>query len=182
MKESYIPASFEQVVLPHLGSAYNLARWLVRNDHDAEDLVQEACLRALKSFESFRGGDARGWLLTIVRNSCYTWLQQNRLQDRTTAFDEDLHTGEEQSRNPEALLLQSADAQLIHKALEELPSEFREVIVLREMEGMSYNEISGLCGVPLGTVMSRLARARQRLERYFSGPINKEPCGELPGK
>ncbi len=177
-----MPASFEQVFLPHLTSAYNLARWLVRNDHDAEDLVQEACLRALKSFENFRGGDARAWLLTIVRNTCYTWLEQNRVQDRITAFDEELHTAEQQSRNPEALLLESMDARLIQKALEELPREFREAIVLREMEGMSYNEIAGLCGVPLGTVMSRLARARQRLERYFSGLVNKEPCGELPGK
>lgn len=177
-----MPASFEQVVLPHLTSAYNLARWLVRNNHDAEDLVQEACLRALKSFDNFRGGDARAWLLTIVRNSCYTWLQQNSIQDRITAFDEDLHTAEHQSRNPEALMLERADARLVQTALEELPPEFREAIVLREMEGMSYNEIAGMCGVPLGTVMSRLARARQRLERHLSGLANKEPCGELHGE
>ena len=144
--------------------------------------MQEACLRALKSFGNFRGGDARAWLLTIARNSCYTWLQQNSIRDRTTAFDEELHTAEQQCRNPEELLLESADAGLIHKALEELPPEFRETIVLRELEGMSYNEIAGLCGVPLGTVMSRLARARQRLERHFSGLINKEPCGELHGE
>ena len=168
---------FEQVVLPHLDSAYNLARWLVRNDQDAEDLVQEACLRALKSFEGFRGGDSRAWLLTIVRNSCYTWLQQNRVQELTTAFDEEIHTTGENSRSPEALLLQGADVRLVKDALEELPQEFREAIVLREMEGMSYSEIAGLCGIPLGTVMSRLARARQRLERYFSGLVNK---GALP--
>ena len=152
-------ALFEQAVLPHLDSAYNLARWLVRNDHDAEDLVQEACLRALKSFEGFRGGDARAWLLTIVRNSCYTWLQQNRRQELTAAFDEEIHSADEQTPNPEALLLQSADTQRVKDALEELPPEFREAIILRELEGMSYNEIAGLCGVPLGTVMSRLARA-----------------------
>ncbi len=168
---------FEKTVLPHLSAAYNLARWLTRNDHDAEDLVQEACLRALKSFDGFRGGDARGWLLTIVRNRCYTWLQQNRLQELTTAFDEEIHTAEEHSRSPEALLLGSADARRVKDALEELPSEFREVIVLRELEGMSYKEIAGLCGIPIGTVMSRLARARQRLERHFTGLVEK---GALP--
>src|SRR5579872_4889552 len=110
LQPSDMPASFEQLVLPHLTSAYNLARWLVRNDHDAEDLVQEACLRALKSFDNFRGGDARAWLLTIVRNSCYTWLQQNRVQDQITDFNEELHTTEQHSRNPEVLLLESANA------------------------------------------------------------------------
>jgi RNA polymerase sigma-70 factor (ECF subfamily) len=173
---------FERTVLPHLDSAYNLARWLVRNDHDAEDLVQEACLRALKSFEGFRGGDPRAWLLTIVRNSCYTWLQQNRLQELATPFDEEIHTAEEHSRSPEALLLERADARRVKDALEELPAEFREAIILRELEGMPYKEIAELCGVPVGTVMSRLARARQRLEQYFSASVNKEPCRELPGK
>ena len=164
---------FEQAVLPHLDSAYNLARWLIRNDHDAEDLAQEACLRALKSFEGFRGGDPRAWLLTIVRNTCYTWLQQNRLQELTTAFDEEIHTAEEHSRSPEALLLESADASRVQGALEELPPKFREAIVLRELEGMSYKEIAELCGIPVGTVMSRLARARQCLERYFTGPVKQ---------
>jgi RNA polymerase sigma-70 factor (ECF subfamily) len=182
LEEPHKLRRFEQSVLPHLDSAYNLARWLIRNDHDAEDLVQEACLRALKSFDSFRGGDARAWLLTIVRNSCYTWLQQNRLQELTTAFDEEIHTTEEHSRSPEALLLERADARRVKNALEELPPEFREAIVLRELEGMSYKEIARLCGIPLGTVMSRLARARQRLERYFTGSVNKEPCRELPGE
>ena len=156
-------ARFEHAVLPHLDSAYNLARWLIRNDQDAEDLVQDACLRALKSFEGFRGGDSRAWLLTIVRNTCYTWLHQNRTRELTTAFDEEIHSADH-SLTPEALLLQSVDARLVKDALEQLPPEFREAIVLREMEGMSYNEIAALCGIPLGTVMSRLARARQRLE------------------
>ena len=173
---------FEQAVLPHLDAAYNLARWLIRNDHDAEDLVQDACLRALKSFDGFHGGDPRAWLLTIVRNRCYTWLHENRREELTTAFDEAIHTAEEHSRNPEALLLESTDARLVKEALEELPPEFREAIVLRELEGMSYKEIAELCGIPVGTVMSRLARARQRLERYFTGSVNKEPCRELPGK
>ncbi len=168
---------FERAVLPHLGSAYNLARWLIRNDQDAEDLVQEACLRALKSFEGFRGGDARAWLLTIVRNSCYTWLRENRLQELATAFDEEIHTGEEDSPSPEALLLQGANTRLVQDALEALPPEFREAIVLRELEGLSYREIAGLCGVPVGTVMSRLARARQRLERHLTDSVQK---GGLP--
>lgn len=166
---------FEQAVLPHLDSAYNLARWLVRNDHDAEDLVQEACLRALKSFEGFRGGDSRAWLLAIVRNSCYTWLEQNRAL--TAAFDEEIHTASDPSETPEALLLRNVDASLVNDALGELPPKFREAIVLREMEGMSYHEIAALCGIPLGTVMSRLARARQRLEEILRRPGEQ---GALP--
>ena len=167
-------ACFEQAVLPHLDSAYNLARWLIRNDQDAQDLVQEACLRALRSFEGFRGGDSRAWLLTIVRNSCYTWLQQNRLQELTTVFDEEIHTSQEHSRSPEALLLEKADARLVRDALEELPPEFREAIVLRELEGMSYKEIADVAGVPVGTVMSRLARARERLQRQLTSSAKRE--------
>jgi RNA polymerase sigma-70 factor, ECF subfamily len=165
---------FEQAVLPHLDSAYNMARWLVRNDQDAEDLVQEACLRALKSFEGFRGGDTRAWLLAIVRNRCYTWLEQNRLREVTTVFDEEIHTAQERSRSPEALLLESADARLVKDALEELPPEFREAIVLRELEGMSYKEIADVAGVPVGTVMSRLARARERLQRRLTNSAKRE--------
>ena len=167
-------ACFEQAVLPHLDSAYNLARWLIRNDQDAQDLVQEACLRALRSFEGFRGGDRRAWLLTIVRNSCYTWLQQNGLQELTTVFDEEIHTSQEHSRSPEALLLEKADARLVRDALEELPPEFREAIVLRELEGMSYKEIADVAGVPVGTVMSRLARARERLQRQLTSSAKRE--------
>jgi RNA polymerase sigma-70 factor (ECF subfamily) len=181
LKEPGRLGRFEQAVLPHLDSAYNLARWLVRKNHDAEDLVQEACLRAVKSFEGFRGGDPRAWLLTIVRNSCYAWLHQSRQQE-LTAFDEEIHTAEEQSRSPEALLLESADARLVRDALEELPPEFREAIVLRELEGMSYKEIARLCSIPVATVMSRRARARQHLERYFAGSVNRESCRDLPGK
>ena len=167
-------ACFEQAVLPHLDSAYNLARWLIRNDQDAQDLVQEACLRALRSFEGFRGGDSRAWLLTIVRNSCYTWLQQNGLQELTTVFDEEIHTSQEHSRSPEALLLEKADARLVRDALEELPPEFREAIVLRELEGMSYKEIADVASVPVGTVMSRLARARERLQRQLTNSAKRE--------
>lgn len=172
---------FEEAMLPHLAAAYNLARWLTRNSHDAEDLVQESFLRAFKSFESFRGGDGRAWLLRIVRNACYTWLQGNRVQELTTVYDEALHTIEDASRDPETLLLESADHQRLKETLEELPLEFREVIVLRELEGMSYKEIAALVGIPVGTVMSRLARARERLERRWT-PSVKEPGRELPTK
>lgn len=166
---------FEQVVVPHLAAAYNLARWLVRNSEDAEDMVQEAYLRAFKSFDGFRGGESRAWLLTIVRNTCYTWLQQNRARELTMAFDEDVHTLEDNAPSPEALLLETANAKVLQQTLEELPLEFREAIILRGLEGMSYKEIADLTGVPLGTVMSRLARARDRLQRRFAQPVGKEP-------
>ena len=126
---------------------------------------------------AFVAATARAWLLTIVRNSCSTWLEQNRRQEPTTAFDEEIHSAEEHSQSPEALVLESADARLVRDALEELPPEFREAIVLRELEGMSYKEIAGLCAIPVGTVVSRLARARQRLERYFTGSLEQ---GALP--
>jgi RNA polymerase sigma factor (sigma-70 family) len=165
---------FEEAMLPHLAAAYNLARWLTRNGSDAEDLVQDAYLRALKGFEGFRGGDGRAWLLRIVRNTCYTWLQENRVQEFATTFDEELYTIENDSTNPETLLLRSADKQSLKEALEKLPLEFREVIVLRELEGMSYKEIAELAGIPVGTVMSRLARARERLQQLLIASV-KEP-------
>ncbi len=167
--------SFEEAMVPHLPAAYNLARWLARNDHDAEDLVQEAYLRALRSFDGFRGGDGRAWLLTIVQNTCYTWLRQHRMEDLTELFDEEIHTLERDSSNPETLLLGTADAQLLRQALQELPVEFREVLVLRELEGMSYREIADFMSIPVGTVMSRLARGRERLERQLAHSPKKEP-------
>lgn len=156
-------------MLPHLAAAFNLARWLARTDHDAEDLVQDAYLRALKAYDSFRGGDGRAWLLTIVRNTCYTWLKENRAQEFTTVFDEEIHTTEDDSPNPEILLLENVDQRLLKNALEALPLEFREVLVLRELEGLSYKEIAGLMGIPIGTVMSRLARAREYLRQQLTG-------------
>lgn len=160
-------ARFEQIVVPHLGAAYNLSRWLTRNDTDAQDVVQEAYLRAFKFFGSYHGGDSRSWLLTIVRNTCYTWLQQNRARELTTEFDEEIHSTE--SGNPETLLLEGANKQLLKQALEELPVAFREVVILRELEGLSYKEIADITDVPVGTVMSRLARARKRLQLCFAG-------------
>jgi RNA polymerase sigma-70 factor (ECF subfamily) len=157
--------NFEKAVLPHLDAAYNLARWLTRNAQDAEDVVQEAYLRAFRFFNGHQGGNMRAWLLTIVRNTCYTWLHQNRAQQPTAVFDEELHTDMTESHSPETLLLRNADRQLLNQALEELPPVFREVLVLLELEGLSYKEIADVLGVPIGTVMSRLARARHRLRK-----------------
>ncbi len=165
---------FEQLILPHLDAAYNLARWLTHNDQDAQDMVQDACLRAFKFFSGFRGGDSRTWLLTIVRNTCYTWLQQRRLDALITPFDEELHDIECDTLNPETVHLRRIDQQKLREALEALPVEFREVMVLREMEELSYKDISIIVHVPLGTVMSRLARARKQLQRYLVDQMNEE--------
>jgi RNA polymerase sigma-70 factor (ECF subfamily) len=157
-------ARFEQALLPHLDAAYNLARWLTRDDHDAEDVVQEAYVRALKSFGGFHGVDGRAWLLAIVRNACYTWLQRKRVRQPATVFDEEIHSGDAAAVTPVTLLLQDEDKQAVHRAVEELPVDLRLVIVLRELEGMSYKEIAAIADIPMGTVMSRLARARERLQ------------------
>ena len=166
--------AFEETFIPHLDAAYNLARWLTRDDHDAQDVVQEAYLRALKFYGGFHGHESRAWLLTIVRNTCYTWLQQNRSRELATAFDEEIHAAENDNLNPAEQMIQKADGHLLRQALEELPLEFREAIVLRELEGFSYKEIADVTGVPIGTVMSRLARARTRLQRYLIARIDKE--------
>lgn len=179
MREENKIVSFEQTVLPHLDAAYNLARWLTRNDHDAEDVVQEAYLRAFEFFGGFYGTDGRGWLLTIVRNTCYTWLRKNRAGELSTQFDEEIHHEEVASPNPEEILLQNADRQHLQDALEELPLEFRESLVLRELEGLSYKEIAEVSGVPLGTVMSRLARARDQLRAGLTRRMKKEPLRDL---
>jgi len=157
-----MPEQFEQVVLPHLDAAYNLARWLVRSPADAEDVVQEACLRALRFFDGFRGGDSRAWLLKIVRNTCYSWVKKNRPTE-FTEFDETVHSSEVPEKDAEAKLVLHANSECVRKALEALPVRFREVLVLREVEELSYKEISDVTGVPMGTVMSSLSRARQRL-------------------
>jgi RNA polymerase sigma factor (sigma-70 family) len=162
---------FEQTVVPHLDAAYNLSRWLTRNDADAQDVVQEAYLRAFKFFGSYHGGDSRAWLLTIVRNTCYTWLQQNRARELTTEFDEEVHSTE--SPNPETLLIEGANKQLLKHALDELPVSYREVVILRELEGLSYKEIADITDVPVGTVMSRLARARKRLQAVLAGRVKE---------
>ena len=167
--------SFAEVVLPHLDSAYNLARWLAKNGDDAEDIVQEALTRALQYFDGFHGGDARAWLLRIVRNTSYRWLQKNRAR-QPVEFNEAIHAIPE-GVNPETLMLQNADGQLVEQAMNALPDQFREVLVLRELQGLTYKEISDVVGVPIGTVMSRLSRARGRI-RYavlnVNGGVNEE--------
>jgi RNA polymerase sigma-70 factor (ECF subfamily) len=169
--------AFEQLVLPHLDAAYNLARWLVRNTHDAEDVVQEAYLRAFKFFGGYQGGDARAWVLKIVRNTSYTFLEKNRPADLAEEFDETIHiAGLDRPGAPgaEAALLQSADSRMLRDALDELPVNYREVIVLRELEGMSYKEIAEVMGLPIGTVMSGLARGRSQLRERLLRAREKE--------
>jgi RNA polymerase sigma-70 factor (ECF subfamily) len=156
---------FEQALLPHLNAAYNLARWLTRDDHDAEDLVQAAYLRALRFFGGSNMTNHRAWLLTIVRNACYTWLEQQRTRGTAIPFDEEFHGVGSNAMNPEKQLLCEDRKQSVRQAVEELPVALREVIVLRELEGLSYKEIAAIAEIPQGTVMSRLARAREQLRR-----------------
>jgi RNA polymerase sigma-70 factor (ECF subfamily) len=152
---------FEQLVLPYVDAAFNLARWLLRGRSDAEDVAQEALLRACRFFGGFHGGDARAWLLQIVRNTCYTWLEKNRPMDLSMEFDEELH--QQTSATPETLAIVADDRKRLTLALETLPPRFREVLVLRELEGCSYKEIAAITSIPIGTVMSSLSRARRQL-------------------
>jgi len=151
-----------------------MARWLTRNDHDAEDVVQEAYVRAFRFFDGFHGGDGRAWLLTIVRHTCYTWLQHNRGHELMTEFDEEIHNLDGEAANPETILLHRTNQLLLRQALEELPVEYREVIILRELEGLSYKEIAAIADLPVGTVMSRLARARKRLQQTLAHRLHTE--------
>ena len=167
---------FEQTVLPHLDAAYNLARWLAGNDHDAQDVAQEASLRAFKFFGSFRGENSRAWLLTIVRNTFYNWLQKNRPAKIAGGLDDEALAVEDVSANAETINLQRADAAAVRRAIAGLPVEFREIVVLREMEGFSYKEIADLSDVPVGTVMSRLARARKQLQKHLASEF--KPGGQ----
>ena len=177
MPEQSNTGRFEEVVLPHLPAAYNLARWLVRNDQDAEDVVQEAYLRAFKFFGGYRGGESRSWLLTIVRNTCYSWLQRNRARELMDSIDESHHETIVDFANPELRLVRDADARIVREALSELPLEFCEVMVLREMEELSYKEISAITDLPIGTVMSRLARGRKRLYSLLAIRMGIETTG-----
>jgi RNA polymerase sigma-70 factor (ECF subfamily) len=149
----------------HLDAAYNLARWLMRDETEAEDMVQEAYVRVASHCAGFRGGDGRAWPLTIVRNSCYDRLRQKGASDRNTDFDEELHSAGRQAPNPETALLLAERSELVKKSLAQLPAEYREVLILRELEQLSYREIADIAGIPLGTVMSRISRARQQLQR-----------------
>ena len=160
---SGVSRSFEDVVLPHIDAAFNYARWLTKNDADAEDVVQDAYVRALRFFSSLRGEDARAWLFTIVRNTWYGRFPRHAGSAMMTVADEDTDNRPDASLDPEAQLIQQQTVDEVRRALETLPTDFREVLVLRELEGMSYKEIAAVVGIPLGTVMSRLARARERL-------------------
>jgi RNA polymerase sigma-70 factor (ECF subfamily) len=174
-------ARFEKSVLPHLDAAYNLARWLTRNDHDADDVVQEAYLRAFRFFDGMKGEDARPWLLAIVRNAGYSWLEKNRPADVVPLEDSGLVASDMETighacpsdGNPEVILLQSANRKLVNLALEEIPVAYREVIVMRELEDLSYKEIASIAGIPIGTVMSRLARGRDLLRRAVETRMRK---------
>ncbi len=165
---------FDRMFLPHMGAAYNLARWLVRDDHDAQDVVQEAYLRAFRFASGFRGGDPRSWILAIVRNTSFTWLSRNRGSDSPAEFDDKVHTREIEPRGLEADAVRQADGVMVRAALEELASEFREVIVMRDIEGLSYKEIATAADLPIGTVMSRLARGRAKLARLLKERLAKE--------
>jgi RNA polymerase sigma factor (sigma-70 family) len=162
-------ADFEALVLEHLGSGYNLARWFLRNPHDAEDAVQDASLRALRGFDSYAGGDCKAWFLTIVRNVCLTRLRGTsspkvvRLDDAMMQIDEQAAAGSGAETRPDVQLIAKLDRNRVSQAIARLPEGFREVIVLRELEELSYHDIAAIVGVPIGTVMSRLARGRERL-------------------
>ena len=163
--------TFEDVVLPHLDAAYRLARWLVRNDHDAEDVVQEASLRAFRYFRTFGGGNGRAWFLRIVRNTCHGgWKPIRTLTD---PFDEERHSTAQSSNSPEALMLRTDTAAQIERAISRLPDRFRELVVLREIEGLSYRELADVMDIPIGTVMSGLSRAREALRGALGDDLKR---------
>jgi RNA polymerase sigma-70 factor (ECF subfamily) len=172
---------FRELILPHLNSAFNLACWLTRNRADAQDVVQESMMRALRFFAGFRGGDGRVWLLRIVRNTFYSWCDKNGVRSNT-AFDEALHSLDEADgaqpdhvhESPEALLMHKDCDRIVHEALAALPLEFREVVVLRELEELSYKEIAAIVDIPIGTVMSRLGRGRKLLANRLGGTAQGE--------
>jgi len=172
MNEPNQLSNFEQIVLPHLDAAYNLARWLTRNEQDAQDVVQEAYLRAFRFFSDFRGGNARAWLMKIVRNSCYNWLHTNRPLQEAAEFDDNVFPPDSRVPNPEEAVLRNDSGTLVREALNELPANFREVLILREIDGMSYKEIADITGMPAGTVMSSLSRARGRLRQILTSLMN----------
>ena len=174
------PTAFESATLPHLGAAYNLARWLLRDEQHAHDAVQVAYLRAFRFFDGLRGDSARPWLLGIVRNACYDWMRQNRPLADQLEFDEERDSGSAWaagSNDPAALWEQQARRGRVNAAIEALAPAFREVIVLRELEEMSYEEIALVAGIPVGTVMSRLSRARALLRVSLHGEATHPASG-----
>jgi RNA polymerase sigma-70 factor (ECF subfamily) len=170
-----VGASFDDVVLPHLDAGYRLARWLLRNEHDAEDAVQEASLKAFRYFRTFTSGNGRAWFLTIVRNSC-VGRRGLRFEASTDEFDEERHSHARPPSDPETLLLRTADVALIQRGIRTLPARYREVLVLRELEGLSYQELADVIDIPIGTVMSRLSRARLALHRVLIDELTAFPA------
>ena len=168
---------FEHLVLPHVDAAFNLARWLLRRREDAEEVAQEALLRACRFFRGFHGGDARAWLLQIVRNTCYSWLEKNRPRELMVEFDEELHP--RPVATPESIAIADEDRERLIRALETLPPRFREILVLRELEGCSYKEIAAITSIPIGTVMSSLSRARRQLYSVLTNSHQKEAVREV---
>jgi RNA polymerase sigma-70 factor (ECF subfamily) len=168
---------FEQLVLPHVDAAFNLARWLLRKREDAEEVAQEALLRACRFFRGFHGGDARAWLLQIVRNTSYSWLEKNRPRDLMVEFDEELHP--QAVSTPESMAIANEDRERLSRALESLPPRFREILVLRELEGCSYKEIAAITSIPIGTVMSSLSRARRQLRSALTSSCHQEAAREV---
>jgi RNA polymerase sigma factor (sigma-70 family) len=186
MPQSSVCLDFVEDVVPHLDAAYNLARWLTRNDQDAQDVVQEAFMRAFRFLSGFRGGNVRAWVLRIVRNTSYTWMHQNRPQHPTSEFDEEFYGPDPRAPTPEEVLSRNDDRSLVQRALRELPPSHREVLILRELEGMSYKEISEIMDMPEGTVMSRLSRARDGLRQSLANlghesilPISRQVEAQL---
>jgi RNA polymerase sigma-70 factor, ECF subfamily len=161
--------TFETVVVPHLDAGHRLARWLMRDADDVDDVVQEASLRAFRYFETFAGGDGRAWFLRIVRNTCYGWRRHPHAP--AESFDEEQHSNARPQADPETLLLQTDDAALIARALSGLPDHFHQLLILRELDGLSYRELSDVVGIPIGTVMSRLSRAREALRNALTGEL-----------
>jgi RNA polymerase sigma factor (sigma-70 family) len=164
---------FEDVMLPHINAAYNLARWLTQDEHAAEDVVQEAYFRAARYFASFRGGDGRPWLLGVVRRTAFDWFSDHRGKGAVT-FDEDLHDRGDNSSDPFQVAIRKSDQLSVRRALEELPLPLREVLVLRELEGMTYQQIATSIEVPIGTVMSRLKRGRAQLQWRLAAVVGGE--------
>jgi RNA polymerase sigma-70 factor (ECF subfamily) len=160
---------FEEIILPHLNAAYNLARWLTRNEDDAQDVVQEAYLRAFRFFDGYKGGDGKSWLLAVVRNTCFTWLRHEHREMTNEPFDEMAHSSNRQALSQEETLVDASEMTVLRNCIEMLPLDFREVLVMRELEEMSYQQISAITCLPIGTVMSRLSRARKRLGECACG-------------
>jgi RNA polymerase sigma factor (sigma-70 family) len=170
---------FEEIFLPFLDAAYNLARWIVQHDQDAQDIVQEAYLRAFKGFPGFRGGNGRAWLLTIVRNTAYSWINKRAADERLVPYEEEKHAEIIAFNQPAREIISEKRKEHLKHALLRLSTEFREVIVLYELEGLSYKELALALGIPVGTVMSRLSRARRRLQQELTHIQGEEAINEL---